>query len=133
MSKLYRVDMKLDTSKLTPNGGMLMKAVDKEVDKRGFKENTGAEVFALISGVAINGANPKCSHGQLKSFRKIIDDMNKAAAKGEFIGNKTDLDIIKNSIRGNPGWPNQDEILGVLDAIIDKIDTAELINENPSS
>lgn len=141
MSKAYRLDMNLDISKLTPNGGMLMKAVPKEADPkddkvvfdpRGFKERTGAEVFALIAGVAINGANKKCSHDQLISFRKTVADLNFAAEKGEFIANKTIMDIIKQSIKGNTGWPNEDEILEVLDAILAKIDGAVEINENPT-
>ncbi len=86
----------------------------------------------MIAGVAINGANKKCSHDQLKSFRKTVADLNSAAEKGEFIANKTILDIIKQSIKGNPGWPNEDEILEVLDAIIAKIDEAAEINENPT-
>jgi len=141
MSKLYKIDMNIDVSKLTPSGGMLMQTAIKEadpkqpdaiVDKRGFKERTGSEVFALIAGVAINGANPKVSYDQLKSFRKIVADLNSAAKKGEFISNKTDMDIIKNSIRGNSGWPNQDEVIQVLDGIIAKLDGAKEINENPS-
>ena len=130
MSKSYKVDMKLDTSKLTPGGGILMKNVDKEVDARGFKENTGAEVFSFIAIVAINGANPRCSYQQLKNFRRIVSDLNKAAVNGEYISNKTDMEIIKNSIKGNKAWPNQDEILNVVDSVIAKIDLAEEINEN---
>lgn len=141
MSKLYKTNMNIDVKELTPGGGMLMQPAIKEadtkqpdaiVDPRGFKERTGAEVFALISGVAINGANPKCSYGQLKTFQKIKDDLNKAAAKGEFISNKTDMDIIKNSINGNQGWPNQEEIKGVLDQIMTNLDGASIIDENPS-
>jgi len=131
MSKLYKVDMNLDTTKLTPNGGMLMKAVEKDVDSRGFKERTGAEVFALIAGVAINGANPKCSYDQLKGFQKTKKELNDAEAKGEWFANKSSIDVVKNSLRGNQ-WPNQDEIEGVLDQMLEKLNGAGIIDENPS-
>jgi hypothetical protein len=126
MSNLYSVDMNIETKDLTDGGGIKMKAVAKEVDPRGFKERTGAEAFALIAGVAINGANPKCSYGQLQTYRKIIADLNKAGeGDGVFKANKTTLDIITTSIKNNKGWPNQDEIMGVLDAIIGKINDAK--------
>jgi hypothetical protein len=132
MSKLYRVDMNIDVSKCTPNGGMLMKQVDKEEDSRGFKERTGSEVFALISGVAINGANPKCSYDQLKGFQKTKKELNDAQEKGEWVANKTSIDVVKNSLRGNQ-WPNQDEIEGVLDQMFEKLNGAAIVDENPSA
>jgi hypothetical protein len=141
MSKLYKVNMDIDISKCTPNGGMLMKQVpkekdpknpDAEFDARGFKERTAPEIFALISGVAINGANPKCSYDQLKGFQKTKKDVNDAAAKGEFIANKTTIDVIKNSLRGNQ-WPNQEEIEVVLDSMFSKFDGAAIVDENPSA
>jgi len=133
MSKLYRVDMKIDVSKSTPNGGFLLKKVDKEVDKREFIERTGAEVFGFLCDASIGGANPKVSYDQGKTFRKISKDLAAAEAKGEYIANKTDLDIIKNSLKGNPNWPNTDEMFEILEQIMGKLDNAENINENPSS
>ena len=141
MSKLLKVDMNIDVSKCTPNGGMLMKQVPKEADPkdpkvefdtRGFKERTGPEIFALIAGVAINGANPKCSYDQLKGFQKTKTAVNDAASQGELIANKTTLDVIKNSLRGNQ-WPNQEEIECVLDSMFEKLNGAAIIDENPSA
>jgi hypothetical protein len=141
MSKLLKVDMNIDVSKCTPNGGMLMKAVPKEADPknpdaefdgRGFKERTGPEIFALIAGVAINGANPKCSYDQLKGFQKTKKEVNDAAEKGELFANKTTIDVIKNSLKGNQ-WPNQDEIESVLDSMFEKLNGASVVDENPSA
>jgi hypothetical protein len=133
MSKAYKVDMNIDVSKSTPNGGFLIYRVEKEVDARGFKERSGAEVFAYLGMAAIGGANPKCSYDQLKNFRRVSTALQKASEKGEFIGNKTDLEIIKQSIRGNQNWPNTDEMFAILEQIIAKIDAAVEVIENPSA
>lgn len=142
MSKVYKVDMNIDVSKCTPGGQFLLYQVPKEqdpknpeapFDPRGFKERTGAEVFSFLGMASISGANPKCSFDQLKNFRRVSDALKKASEKGEFIGNKTDIDIIKNSIRGNPHWPNSDEVYLVLDQIITRLDQAVSITENPSA
>jgi len=142
MSKIYKVDMKINVEKLTPHSGIMMKEVPKEADPkdakiefdpRGFKERSGAEVFALICKAAINNANPKVSHQQLQAFRKVTDDVDRATSNGEFIGNKTDLDIIKNSIQGNRNWPNNEETLIILDQVVNNLNGAALIDENPTA
>ena len=125
MSKQYSVDLNIDISKLTPKSGLLMAQVEKDVDPRGFKERTAPEVFAFVCTFAINGANPKCSYAQLQSFRRISGMITKAAGSGVYVANKTDIDIIKNSIEGNRAWPNDDEILNVLDAIMEKFKDAK--------
>ena len=127
MSKQYSIDMNLSTDKFTPTGGFLMVQVEKTVDPRGFRERSGAEIFALICSAAINGANGKVSYEQLKGFRKVQKMLDEAAANGGILfANKTELDVIKHSIRGNTNWPNTDEILAVLDEILKKIEDAEL-------
>ena len=133
MSKLYKVDLNIDVSKVTPNSGFLMKNVEKEVDERGFKERSGAEVLAFLCGVAVQGANPKVSYQQLEGFRKVLKSLDKATEKGELVCNKTDLDTLKNSIRGNTQWPNSDEMFDILEQIMAKLTAAKEINENPSS
>jgi hypothetical protein len=128
--------MNIDVSKCTPNGGFLMRQLPKEADPkdplvefdaRGFKERTGAEVFVFLSAAAINGANAKCGFQALKGFRKTIKDLSNAVAKGEWIANKTDIDVIKHSINGNQNWPNADEIFDVLEAIMDRLEKAAVI------
>ena len=133
MSKLYKVDLNIDVSKVTPNSGFLMKNVDKEVDQRGFVERSGAEVLAFLCDVAVQGANPKVSYAQLEGFRKVLKSLSKATEKGELVCNKTDLDILKNSVRGNTQWPNSDEMFDILEQIMNKLGDAKEVNENPSS
>jgi len=151
MSKAYRIDMTIDISDLHPSGGLLMKNMpkekeikdkdgkvtktleDNEWDSRGFKEQTGAEIFHFVCEGGINGANPKVSYDQGKTFRKIVENLKGAIEKSEFIANKTEIDIIKNSIRGNRNWPNTTEMFNVLDRIMEKLDNATEITENPSS
>ena len=141
MSKAYKVDLKLDVKDLHPSSGILMREVPKEADPknpeaefdaRGFKERTGAEVFVFLCEVAIKGANPNVSFDQLKGLRKVSADLINAEKVGEFIGNKTEIDIIKNSIRGHRGWPNSDDMFAVLEKIIANLDGATLIDENPT-
>lgn len=126
MSKSYKVNMELDVSKLHPTGGILMEQVDKEVDSRGFKERTGSEVFALIVNVAIQGANQKVSYDQLKGFRKTVEKVNEGVEKGSLEVNKTEIDLIVGSIKGNQ-WSNNGEIEGVLDSILENFKNAEEI------
>jgi len=120
MSKQYQIGLDLDTSKLTPNGGFLMAQCGKEVDARGFRERSGAEVFVLAAQAAITGANPRCGYDAMKGFRKITKALEVAKEKGIFQGSKTDIDMIKNSIRGNQNWPNNDEVADVLDQMMEK-------------
>ncbi len=136
MSKAYRVSMKIDLSKATPNGGFLMRTVPKEADPkkpdlefdpRGFKERTGPEVFAFLCGAAINGANAKCGFQALKGFRKTIRNLELAIPKAEWIANKSDIDTVKHSINGNQNWPNADEIFDVLESIMDNLEKAAVI------
>jgi len=93
MSKAYRVDMNFDVSDLHPSGGLLMKNMPKEKeekdkdgkvtktledhewDKRGFKEQTSAEIFHYVCEGGITGANPKVSYDQGKTFRKITQNL----------------------------------------------------------
>ena len=122
MSKTYNVDMNLDTSKFSPNGGFLMYAVDKEVDPRGFKERLGKEIFCYLASAAISGANQRCGYDELKGFRRVQKMLDDAAnGTGLLVCNKTEIDVIKNSIRGNRNWVNSDEMLAVLDAIIERL------------
>jgi hypothetical protein len=128
MGKLYRIDMNIPTEGFTPNGGFLLYQVEKTVDARGFKERTGAEVFAYLSGAAISGANQRVSFDELRGFRKVQSMLEEAAKKdGKMVCNKTELDVVKNSIRGNKGWPNTDEMLSVLEVIVDRLDKAEAV------
>jgi len=135
MSKLYRVDLNIDISKVTPNSGFLMKNVDKKEDERGFKERSGAEVLAFLCDVAVQGANPKVSYAQLEGFRKGLKALKKASEteKGELVCNKTDLDILKNSVRGNTNWPNSDEMFDILEQIMAKLSDPKEVDENPST
>jgi hypothetical protein len=80
--------------------------------------------------VAIQGANPKVSFDQLKAHRGIIKTLQQA--KNGFTANKTDIDILKNSVRNNRNWPNSDEMFDILDQIMEKLIHAEEVNENPS-
>jgi predicted transcriptional regulator YheO len=138
MSNQYEIDMNIDVSKLHPTGGILMKHVPKEKDEknpdadfdpRGFKEQTGPEIFEMICSAAIQNANPKCSYQQLQAFRGVSKMMKEGIKDGKFTTNKTNIDIIKNSIKGNPSWPNNDELMGVLDSIMEKLDTSK--NNDP--
>jgi hypothetical protein len=141
MSKAYKVDLNLDVKDINPSSGFIMKEVPKEADPnnpeaefdgRGFKERTGAEVFAFLVEVAVKGANPNASYDQLKGFRNTVKDITKAGKVGEYIANKTSIDLIKSSIRGNKGWPNSDEMCNILDDMMAKLDGATLIDENPT-
>jgi hypothetical protein len=134
MSKTLNVDLNIDVANLHPSSGLLMREVprekdpknpDLEFDPRGVKERTGPEVFAFVVGFAINGANPKCSYDQLKSFQRVKAALDGAAVSGVYSANKTDIDIMRGSIRGNQTWPNDGNILAVLDAIMEKIDGAK--------
>lgn len=156
MSKAYRVDMNIDISDLHPSGGLLMQnpvaKTEEEAleilkkagiedpkpheiiwDARGFKERPAPQIFEMIVAGALQGANQRVSYDQLKGFRKVGKTVKDAVVKGEFITNKTEIDMIKNSIRGNSGWPNTDEMFNVLERVMDKLDKAELIDENPTS
>jgi hypothetical protein len=99
---------------------------EAEFDSRGFKERTGPEVFEMICSAAISNANPKCSYDQLKGFRKVGKLMKDNIKAGEFVANKTEIDVIKNAIKGNPSWPNQEELENILDSILANLDGAEL-------
>jgi len=136
MSKQYKVNMNIDVSKATPNGGYIRRRVptekdpknpDAEFDKVGFKLRTGAEVFAFLSEAAINGANRECGFQALKGFRQVIRNLKKSVATGDLIANRSDLDVIKNSIDGNTGWPNTDEMFDVLEVITNAIANAEIM------
>lgn len=142
--------MNIDVSNLHPSSNLLMKNVpkekevknpdgstttldDSEWDVRGFKEQTGAEIFNMVVDGAIKGANQRVSFDQLKGLRKVAKTTADAVKVGNFIANKTEIDIIKNSIRGNQNWPNTDPMFDVLEKILDKLDNAENINENPTA
>ena len=136
MSKVYKVDMNISLDKATPNGGFLMRTLPKEADPkkpdlefdpRGFKERTGPEVFAFLAAAAINGANKTCGFQALKGFRKTIKSIGGGVSKGEWISNKTDIDLVKHSINGNQNWPNADEIFVVLEVIMDRLENAAII------
>lgn len=128
MSKLYRIDMNITTEKFTPNGGFLMYTVEKTVDPRGFKERTGKEVFAYLAGAALSGAHQRVSYAELKQLRKVTQSVSEAAAAdGKWVCNKTDLDSVKGSIRDNKNWINSEEMMLVLDAVMERIDTAEIV------
>ena len=135
MSKSYKVKMDIDVSNLHPSGGLLMRQMPKEADpqnpdaefdSRGFKENTGAEVFEIICSAAILSSNPKCSYDQLKGFKKVKQLVKDGTKPGYFTANKTEIDLIKNSIKGHPAWPNTDEVSDVLDSILEKLNDPEL-------
>lgn len=133
MSKAYRVNMSIDVSKATPKGGFILKSLGKDADpKEEPVRRTGPEVFAFLCGAAINGANAKCGFQALKGFRKIIRSLELAVAKAEWIANKSDINTLIHSINGNQNWPNANEIFDVLEAIMDNLEKAELITENPS-
>jgi hypothetical protein len=132
MSKQYKVDLKIDISNVNAGSGFLMKPVDKEIDERGIKERTGAEVFTFLVDVAIQGANPKVSFAELQGFRRVIKDLKNCEETGEYTGNKTDIDIIKNAVRNNRNWPNSDEMFDILDQIIKKLNEAPEINASPT-
>ena len=136
MSKQYKVDMNIDVSKVSVNSGFLARPVPKEKDNdnpaaefdpKGYKERTGPEVFAFLAAAAINGANAKCGFQALKGFRKTVKGLDRAVEKGEYVANKTDIDIIKQSINGNPNWPNADEMFDVLESIMVALESAEII------
>lgn len=127
MSKQYKVDLNIDVSKSTPNGGFLIKNVDKSEDERGFKERTGPEVFVFLSQSAIKGANPKCGYEALRGFRRISKMLDKAAESGELVANTTDIGTIKDSIKGNRNWPHSDELIDVLEQIMDKLEKADAV------
>ncbi len=125
MSKQYKVDMNIDVSKATPNGGFILKPPAKDADPKAEPERrTGAEVFVFLASAAINGANPKCGYHELKGFRKVIRLLESGLSNGTLVGNKTDFDVIKHSINGNRGWPNSDEMFDVLEAIVTAIEQA---------
>lgn len=142
MSKLYKLDMNIETKDFTPTGQFLIKNglpreadpdnPDQEFDPRGFRERTGAEIFFFMVDAAISGANPQVNYDQLKGFRKLSKELNTAVDKGQFICNKTDIDIMKNSVRGNRGWPNTAELFLCLEMIMEKLDNAKLVTENPT-
>ncbi len=124
MSKQYQIKLDLDSSKLTPNGGFLMVQCDKEVDARGFRERKGPEIFVFIAQAAITGANPRCGYDAMKGFTSISDALVVAQETGEYTANKTDLDVIKNSIKGNQNWPNNPEVAGILGQMMEKLENA---------
>jgi len=132
MSKQYKVNMNIDVSKATPNGGFILKPLPKDAKPGTDNERrTGAEVFAFLTSAAINGGNPKCGFHALKGFRQAVRLVDKAVATGELIANKTDLQVIKNSIDANPHWPNTDEMFDVLASIIDAVEKAEIVEPVP--
>jgi hypothetical protein len=130
MSKSYRVAMDIDISAVSPASGFLMKSVDRAIDESGFTPRCAYEVFAFLCDVAIQGAYPKVSYGELKTHRRIIKALNEA--KKEYIANKSDIEVIKTAIQKNKNWPNSDEMFDILDQIMAKLHGAEEINENPT-
>ena len=119
MSKQYTLDYNLNTDKYHPTGGFLMKQKpDGTIDG----QRTGAEVFTFLVGNAISGANKQVSYEQLKNFRRVAKNLEDNVEKGTIELNKTDLDIIKGSVRGNPYWPNTDQMELVLDDILAAVD-----------
>lgn len=119
MSKSYSIDLNIDVSQLKPEGGILFKD-EAQTDKR-----SGPEVFLLMAKVAINQVNQRVSYDQLKAIRKVLKDLEAAVPTGIYTANRTDIDIIKNSIRANRGWPNHEDTLIVLDQIMNLLTNAK--------
>jgi len=74
---------------------------------------------------AINGANPRVGYGDLKNLRKLSQGIKDAIKTGEYIANKTDLDLIIKSIDMNRNWPNNDETFRILESIVAAVDKAQ--------
>jgi hypothetical protein len=120
------------SDKYTPTGGFLMYNVDKTVDPRGFKERTGREIFAYIVGAALAGAHQRVSYDELKRVRKVTQVVSETAnapssSPSGWVCNKTEVDLVRESIRNNRNWLNTDEMMMVLDAVIDRLDKAEVV------
>ena len=128
MGKQYKIDTNLDVSGFTPESGFMLKQKEGSKDYREVVALTGKEVFASLCSAAVTGGNQRVSFDELRTFRRV-QNLIDAACKmdGILIAGRTEIDIIKNSIRGNKGWLNSDEMLEVLEMIVQRIDGAEII------
>ena len=125
MSKQYKLDMNIDTTGFTPSGGFLLYNVDRTVADSGHKERTGAEIFVMFAKAAMEGANQRVSYDELKGFRSVAQKIQNAVEAGLILLNKSELDTIKHSIKGNK-WPNNYQCLMCLELMLKQIEDAKL-------
>lgn len=125
MSKLYRINTNIDTSKVLPQ---LLINKETPLEGGGFGEYTPSQFWKNIVMQSITMAHPTGNLASLRRTQAIGQKINDAvAADGLLTLNEEDKKYIQGSMDRADKWNNSLEIANSLSVVYDSITNAEAV------